>query len=124
MVRDERSKEVQSTELRIQKNFPLANLIIETKEGKLWLNSPDCSLRIKNLEFENIEEKFSSIDINDSKVIMAGETNKDDEFDNNIVELTTFLVNKIYLKQGEIKNMDDFFSDLTVLCKAYIDKED
>ena len=47
-----------------------------------------------------------------------------DEFDNKIVEFTSFLVNKIYLRQGEIKNLDKFFNELNVLCKAYIDKED
>jgi hypothetical protein len=58
----------------IIKYFTSAELIVDPAQGKIWVNAPNCILRIQGLKFNNEIEKFSMIDINGSdSFMMEGE---------------------------------------------------
>ena len=64
--------------MRISKNIVVGELDIDTESGRIWLNSPNCILRIHGIDFKNISEKFSMIDINkESAHMIPGEMDTD-----------------------------------------------
>jgi len=54
----------------ISKKLILAELLVNSDDGKIWINAPNCILRIQGLNFKNKKEKFSMIDINESSASM------------------------------------------------------
>jgi hypothetical protein len=57
--------------VEIVKRISVAELSIDPERGKLWLNSPNCILRMQGISFKNIREKFSMIDINGANASMV-----------------------------------------------------
>jgi hypothetical protein len=47
----------------ITKNISLGSLDVDPEAGRIWLNCPSCVLRIQNIRFNSIEEKFAMIDV-------------------------------------------------------------
>jgi len=92
--------------MRIKKNLSLAILEVDTKTGKLWLNSPGCVLRISGIEFINksITDKFSFIDIIDNKaVLIKGEASS--YFDENLNDFLIQLIQLMHLNLQEKTNI-------------------
>ena len=48
----------------ISKNISFGTLDVDTKNGKIYLNCPSCIIRIQDIIFDQIQDKFSMIDIN------------------------------------------------------------
>jgi hypothetical protein len=71
---------------------PIHGVIEIDEKGTIWINSVDgyCILRICKLNFENVEERFDSIDITDGKVSMTPELCSDmmSNFLNSVFEIT------------------------------------
>lgn len=48
----------------------LGSLNADTKNGKLWVNAPNCVLRMSHITFQNELTKFSMIDVSNGKAVM------------------------------------------------------
>ena len=80
----------------IQKKISVGSLDVDSDSGKIWLNSPDCILRIQNLKFNHVINKFAMIDINGNDAFMIpGDfgTNKYTEF---LEKLNVMIFPKIF----------------------------
>ena len=62
----------------ITKKFSFGTVDIDPDEGKIWVNCPNCLLRIQNIRFNNTEEKFSMIDINGIEAFMYSGSQPED----------------------------------------------
>jgi hypothetical protein len=56
--------------VEIVKRISIAELQIDPELGKIWLNAPNCILRMQGINFKNIREKFSMIDVNGANATM------------------------------------------------------
>jgi hypothetical protein len=65
--------------MRIQKNFVMGTLEVAPDEGRLWLKTQNCNLRVSKLSFKNVEESFSMIDIQGGQAVMVPEAEEYDE---------------------------------------------
>lgn len=81
-----------------RKSVTLGFLDVEPEQGKIWLNSPNCTLRIQGLDFKNIREKFSMIDINNGVAYMIEENSNDK------AEIETFMEKSLVLLYTEMSN--------------------
>lgn len=82
---------------RISKNV-IGTLEIEPEHKTIWLNAPHCVLRIQGITFKNIEEKFSSIMIDqNNQATMIVENQEDD-----VIKLLERVVSFIYSKCADI----------------------
>ena len=43
--------------MTILKNISLAEFMVDPEAGKIWLNAPNCILRIQGIKFRNSREK-------------------------------------------------------------------
>lgn len=94
----------------IVKNIPYATLEIDINSGVIWLNgSSTCILRISNLNFNKINEKFTMIDINGIQANMKQEDEnieEDKEFSNFLEEIIFMVSSKIsFLEQDKRSSM-------------------
>jgi len=39
----------------------IGTIDIDTQTGRVWVNAPNCILRIKGLQFKDIKEKFKHL---------------------------------------------------------------
>lgn len=106
----------------ISKNIPYGTLDIDTINKRIWLNCPSYLMRIQNINFKNIEEKFLMIDINGNDVYMqAGELENK--------ELCNFLETIISLIIPKITEMDNekqksFLDDIILKIKDGVNNAD
>jgi len=85
----------------VRKDLAIASLEVDPKEGKLWLNTSRCILRITNLQFTGeIKEQFDMLEINGSEGYMVSDAMPVDESD----DLMTFLMNTANFLQSEINH--------------------
>lgn len=80
----------------ISKKISCGELLIEPEEGKLWFNCPNCLLRIQNVSFNNVEEKFTMVDINGPSVTMYPGKLETDEYSDFIENLSICLLPKFF----------------------------
>lgn len=59
----------------ISKNISFGTIDVDVKNGKIWVNTPNCVLRISGIKFNKQEEKFSMIDIINNEAVMLNENN-------------------------------------------------
>ena len=85
--------------MRIVKNISLAELVVDPKNGKIWVNSPNCVLRIQGINFKNIKEKFSMIDINGSNASMLEGSLATSEMNDFIEKIISIIISKNYNTQ-------------------------
>lgn len=64
----------------ITKTISYGTIDVDPDDGKIWINCPNCVLRIQNLRFNIIVEKFSMIDINGVDTFMYAGSSNDDPF--------------------------------------------
>jgi hypothetical protein len=79
----------------ITKNLSIGSLDIDPEGGRIWLNCPNCLLRIQNLRFNRIEEKFSMIDINGNDVLMIPGNLVNEPFSDFLEKITSFIIPKM-----------------------------
>ncbi len=86
----------------------IGTIDIDTQSGRVWLNAPNCILRIQDLQFNGIKEKFSMIDISGNKASMIeGDLVLDDK------RLVRFILDlfsslSFHFINGRIKDKDKF----------------
>lgn len=74
--------------MNITKNISFGTLEVDTINGKIWLNCPNCILRIQNINFDcNNVDKFSMIDINVDKKYTSCSVYSDNIYDDNSYSL-------------------------------------
>jgi hypothetical protein len=106
----------------ISKNI-IGTIDIDTTTGRVWLNAPNCILRIQGLEFKELKEKFSMIDISGNKASMIeGNLILDDK---RLVRFILDLFSSLSYNtiNGKIKNKDKFLDDLFLEINRRIDEQ-
>lgn len=82
--------------MTVSKNITYGTIQVDHENGKIWLNAPECILRIQNIKFNNFSEKFSMIDINSNNANMyPGEISEQKNFGNFLETIITLLVPRI-----------------------------
>jgi len=105
----------------ISKNIPLSTLDIDVENGKIWLNGISCILRIQNLNFKQIEEKFSMIEINGNDAYMYPGDSLNKEYSNFLENITTLIYAKILVMSHTEKI--DFLDNLINMIKKEIEND-
>lgn len=80
--------------------------MVDPDQGKIWLNAPNCVLRIQGIKFENKKEKFSMIDINGSEASMI----EGDLVSSNVHDFIDKLVPIIIFNEFTQDELDDIFN--------------
>ncbi len=77
--------------------FVVGQLEVEPNEGNIWLNLANGAnlLRITNIKFQNIIQKFSNIDIHQDIGFMIKESDVLLETDKNLLNINSFLIRLI-----------------------------
>lgn len=101
--------------MKSQKYISLAELVVNPDEGKIWINAPDCILRIQGSEFVNKKEKFSMIDINGGKAIMMDEIPNDKN--NAINDFIEKLLSQIIYNNLTDEDMKRILTYTTSICE-------
>lgn len=86
----------------------IGTIDIDTQNGRVWVNAPNCILRIQGLEFKDIKEKFSMIDVSGKKASMIeGDLVLDDK---RLVRFILDLFSSLsyHFMNGRIKDKDKF----------------
>ena len=99
----------------ISKNISYGTIDIDKESGRIWLNCPSCIIRIQNIPFNQISEKFSMIDINRDEINMYPGELPNKEFGNFMEMLTTLIVPKI--SNLNIEEQKNFLDDLFIKIK-------
>jgi len=104
----------------ITKNISIGTLDIEPEAGKIWLNCPNCILRIKNVKFNKIEEKFSMIDINGQDAWMLPGSLNTEPIGDFLEKISNFILPKVF--EMNIDDEKNFLDKLSLLIKEEVDK--
>jgi hypothetical protein len=78
----------------LTKNISYGEIDVNPDEGKIWINCPNCILRIQNIRFNKIEEKFSMIEINGNEAWMMQGSFSEDPLSIFIEKLIPILLEK------------------------------
>jgi len=106
----------------ISKNI-IGTIEIDTAAGRVWVNAPNCILRIQGLEFRGVKEKFSMIDVSGNKASMIeGDLILDDK---RLVRFILDLFSSLSYNtmNGKIKDKDKFLDDLCLEINRRIDEQ-
>jgi len=107
--------------MRIQKNFVLGTLQVVPEEGRLWLETQNCDLRISKLSFKNIEESFSMIDIQGGEAIMLPEhENSDDSMLNFIGSVCSCVRSEISNNDMKDKERQEFLDRTLEIIRNFV----
>lgn len=92
----------------------IGTIDIDTSTGRIWVNAPNCVLRIQNLKFKDreVKEKFSMIDINGSNVsVIEGDLVLDDK---GLVRFILDLFSSLsyHFMKGRVKDKDKLLRDI------------
>ena len=87
----------------ISKNIGFSELLVDPILGRIWVNSPNCVLRINGIKFKNQREKFSMIDINGSDGVMIDGDLSTSDINSCIEKLTSIMILNSWSKD----NMDN-----------------
>lgn len=98
----------------ITKKISYGTIDIDPDEGKIWVNCPNCILRMKNLRFNKIEEKYSMIDIINNEAWMLSGSFPEDLVSQFIENLVPIILEKIEKKSdSEIQeSLDDLLEKI------------
>lgn len=108
----------------ISKNI-IGTIDVDTNSGTIWINAPNCILRVQGLDFgrRGIREKFSMIDISGNKASMIeGDLVLDDK---SLVRFILDLFNSLSynVMNGKIKDKNKFLDDLCKEINRRIDEQ-
>lgn len=102
----------------ITKKIAYGTIDVDPDEGNIWINCPNCILRMKNLRFNRVEEKYSMIEINNNDVWMLSGSFPEDFVSQFIEKLVPVILEKIEKKNDS--EIQEFFDN--VLSKIREDK--
>lgn len=105
----------------ISKNIPFSTLDVDIENGRIWLNGISCILRIQNLNFKQIEEKFSMIEIDGNNAYMYPGDILNKEYSNFLESLATLIYAKILVMSHNEKI--DFLDKLIDMIKREIEND-
>lgn len=100
----------------------IGTIDIDTQTGRVWVNAPNCILRIQGLQFKDTKEKFSMIDISGNKASMIeGDLVLDDK------RLVRFILDlfsslSFHFMNGRIQDKDKFIDAMYDEVSKMIDK--
>jgi len=94
----------------ITKKISYGTIDIDPDEGKIWVNCPNCILRMKNLRFNKIEEKYSMIDIINNEAWMLSGSFPEDFVSQFIENLVPIILEKIEKKSDS--EIQEFLDEL------------
>lgn len=100
----------------------IGTIDIDTQTGRIWVNAPNCILRIQGLQFKDTKEKFSMIDISGNKASMIeGDLVLDDK------RLVRFILDlfsslSFHFMNGRIQDKDKFIDAMYDEVSKMIDK--
>lgn len=97
--------------MNIIKIITRAELQVDSKSGKIWLNAPNCILRIYGLNFKNQKENFSMIDINGSNASMVEGNLVTSNIQNYVDEIITLVTNSNFTDE-ELKEILKLISSM------------
>lgn len=103
--------------MNISKNISYGELIIDTENGRIWVNAPSCVLRIQNLNFKNKEEKFSMIDISKNDAHMYKDTEDETNYYSQFLEVLNYM---IIPKLTDVNDQKDYLDKLIMKIKDVI----
>lgn len=104
----------------ITKNISIGSLDIDPKGGRIWLNCPNCLLRIQNLRFNKVEEKFSMIDINGNDVWMMPGNLVDEPYSDFLEKITSSIIPKV--SEMTLNEREILLDRLVLKIKEELDK--
>ena len=104
----------------ITKNITIGSLDIDPEGGRLWLNCPNCLLRIQNLRFNKVEEKFSMIDINGNNVWMIPGNMTTEPYSDFLEKISSSIIPKLFLMDSEQSEL--LMDKLSLIIKEEMDK--
>jgi hypothetical protein len=104
----------------ISKNVSIGSLDIDPENGKIWLNCPNCLIRIQNIKFHLIEEKFSMIDISGEDAWMIPSNSSEDQYSNFIEQIISYIY-PIVIKMTDEEKIK-YLDKLSLIIKEDIDK--
>ena len=104
----------------ITKNISFGTLDVDIENGRIWLNCPSCILRIQNIVFNQVQEKFSMIDINRDEANMYPGELPNKEFGNFIEKVSTLIAPKTSVM--DIEKQKSFLDDIFTKIKKDIEK--
>jgi len=101
----------------VTKNLSVSTIEVDLEGGTIWVNGPNCKLRISNLTIPEPLEDFSMIDIVDGKATMYPKNYEIDEdgISDEMAEFLIFITNFLHsqLKSNRIiENRRQFLSDI------------
>jgi len=98
----------------ITKTISYGTIDVDPDDGKIWINCPNCILRMKNLRFNKIEEKYSMIDIINNEAWMLSGSFPEDLVSQFIENLVPIILEKIEKKSdSEIQeSLDDLLEKI------------
>lgn len=112
----------------INKDFAMGSLQVDSQSGKIWINSlSSCLLRIQNVNFHNLEDKFAMLDITGSDVYMVpGDFGMDETYNDFIKKLTLYLFPVLVESKGRdeefladlLKNINDYIKEYHHGCNS------
>ena len=104
----------------ITKNISIGSLDIDPEGGRIWLNCPNCLLRIQNLRFNKVEEKFSMIEINGNDVLMIPGNLVDEPYSDFLEKITSSIIPKV--SEMTLNEREILLDRLVLKIKEELDK--
>lgn len=104
----------------ITKNISIGSLDIDPEGGRIWLNCPNCLLRIQNLRFNKFEEKFSMIEINGNDVLMIPGNLVDEPYSDFLEKITSSIIPKV--SEMTLNEREILLDRLVLKIKEELDK--
>lgn len=90
--------------------------MVDPEAGKIWLNAPNCVLRIQGIKFRNSREKFSMIDINgDDASMLEGDLATTDVHDF-IEKVSSIVINNNFSQEDLDKTLS--LVNAVAICKG------
>ena len=101
----------------VTKHLAVSTIEVDLEGGTIWVNGPNCKLRISNLTIPEPLEDFSMIDVVDGMVNMypKGYEIDNDGISDEMAEFLIFITNFLHsqLKSNRIiENRRQFLSDI------------
>jgi hypothetical protein len=105
----------------ISKKIAYGTLDIDPEEGKLWFNCPLCLIRMENLNFKTIHEKFTMLDFKGADVYMIPGKLEASDYSEFLESLTDLILPQLFTL-NDIKRKD-FLDKILFVIKGEINNE-
>jgi len=96
--------------MKASKQVILGSIDVDTDEGKIWVNAPNCVLRIQGLNFISEKDKFSMVDVSDGEVRMLN-GDLSDLVSTDLTKLIQLIANQVSMFPGSEQDFIKFITD-------------